>query len=92
MQTGWTRRDFLGNAATIGAGSLGVFGKLPRVSAAEARVDAGMVRFRPEIEPLVRLLELTPQERLLKEVELWPISKPVAHRRRLRMLHNGWFI
>ena len=68
MKTGWTRRDFLGNAATIGAGSLGVFGKLPRVSADEARVDAGMVRFRPEIEPLVRLLEETPRERLLEEV------------------------
>ncbi|BCU79288.1 hypothetical protein [Luteolibacter sp. LG18] len=67
----WTRRGFLSTTtqgALLGAGSLGFLSKLPLVSAAEARVDPGMVRFLPEIEPLVRLLEDTPRERLLEEV------------------------
>jgi hypothetical protein len=38
------------------------------VSADEAQLDAKLVRLRPEIEPLVRLLEETPRERLLEEV------------------------
>ncbi len=65
--TGWTRRGFV-EASLLGAAGLGAFAKLPAVSAAEARVDSEMVRFRPEIEPLVRLLEDTPRERLLEEV------------------------
>ena len=35
---------------------------------ADARLDSKSVRFQPEIEPLVRLLEETPRERLLEEV------------------------
>nr|WP_226895472.1 hypothetical protein [Luteolibacter marinus] len=46
----------------------GLLAGLPRVSAAEAKLDPEMVRFRPEIEPLVRLLEDTSRERLLEEV------------------------
>jgi hypothetical protein len=38
------------------------------VSAAETKLDPKFVQFRPEIEPLVRLLEDTPRERLLEEV------------------------
>ncbi len=41
---------------------------LPVVSAADAQIDPKVVRFQPEIEPLVRLLEDTPRERLLEEV------------------------
>ncbi len=71
MKTDWTRRDFLATttqSALLGAGGLGFLSRLPGVSAAEATLDPAMVRFRPEIEPLVRLLEDTSRERLLEEV------------------------
>jgi hypothetical protein len=61
-----SRRRFLEAAALAGIG--GVFGRFPSVSAAEAKVTAEMVRFRPEIEPLVRLLESTSRDRLLEEI------------------------
>ncbi len=60
------RRDFLKTAA--GAGALGFLSRLDPVSAAEARLDPGIVRFHPDIEPLVRLLEETPRNRLLEEL------------------------
>jgi hypothetical protein len=59
------RRQFL---ATAALGSLGLIGKLPPVSAHDAKLDAKIVKLDPEIEPLVRLLEETPKERLLEEV------------------------
>jgi hypothetical protein len=59
------RREFLCGAAL---GGLGLLGKLPPVSAQEAKIDPNVVRLDPEIEPLVRLLEDTPRERLLEEV------------------------
>lgn len=49
-------------------GDLGFLGQLPPVTAAEARLDSKSVRFDPEAEPLVRLLEQTPRERVLEEV------------------------
>jgi hypothetical protein len=67
----WTRREFIGKSAgtaLFAAGGLGMFGSLPRVSAGDARIDGRHVRFNPEIEPLVRLLENTPRQRLLEEV------------------------
>src|SRR6266545_3759907 len=67
-----SRRDFLKTAATTGAslgmGDLSFLSRLPGVSRAEARLDDKSVRFHPEIEPLARLLEETPRERLLEEV------------------------
>src|SRR5437667_4808584 len=66
------RRQFLRTTARAGAllglGDLGFLSRLRPVSAAEAQVDPDIVRFNPEIEPLVRLLEDTPRERLLEEV------------------------
>jgi hypothetical protein len=59
------RRQFLSAAAL---GGLGLLGKLPPVSAEDARIDPKVVRLDPEIEPLVRLLEETPRDRLLEEV------------------------
>lgn len=67
-----SRRDFLKTTVTTGAslgiGDLSFLSHLPGVSRAEARLDDKSVRFHPEIEPLVRLLEDTPRERLLEEV------------------------
>jgi hypothetical protein len=66
------RRQFLKTSATaaawLGVGDLSVLSRLPRVSAAEAALPPRAVQFSPEIEPLVRLLEETPRERLLEEV------------------------
>jgi hypothetical protein len=67
-----TRRLFLrqsGAAAGLyGLGDLGFLSRLNPVSAAEARLDKNIVRLQPEIEPLVRLLEETPQDELLEKV------------------------
>ena len=66
------RRTFL--RTTTGAGALAALGdlsflsQLRPVSAAEAKLDSRLVRFHPDIEPLVRLLEETPRERVLEEV------------------------
>ncbi len=64
------RRRFLAATAGAfaGAGHLNFLAGLPRVSAQEAAVSPGMVRFRPEMEPLVKLLAETPRERFLEEV------------------------
>ena len=68
---GSTRRQFLRQAAGSGLWALGnlpLISGLHAVSAAEAQLDPGTVRFQPDIEPLVRLLEDTPREHLLEEV------------------------
>ena len=66
------RRRFLRSSAAVatmvGLGDLGFLSKLRPVSADEAKLDPKVVRLQPEIEPIVRLLEETPRERLLEEV------------------------
>jgi hypothetical protein len=67
-----SRRSFLRDTAVAGAAwglseTVSAWG-LPPVSAAEATPRPGMVRLQPEIEPLVRLLEDSPRDRLLEEV------------------------
>ena len=68
MKSDWTRRSFLSTTSLLGTGLVGGLSRLPRVTAAEAKLNPAMVRFLPEIEPLVRLLEETSRERLLEEV------------------------
>ena len=67
-----SRREMLRAGATAGAaiglGDLGFMSRLGPVSAAEAKLAPNIVRLRPEIEPLVHLLETTPRDRLLEEV------------------------
>jgi hypothetical protein len=66
---GLPRRRVLGLSA-LGAlaslGDLGLLAHLPPVPAVQARVTPQRVRLRPEIEPLVRLLEETPRDRVLE--------------------------
>jgi hypothetical protein len=66
------RRRFLTAAAGAGTlaalGDLSFLGALQPVAAGEARIGPQHVRFRPEVEPLVRLLEETPRDRLLEAV------------------------
>src|SRR5690349_2004054 len=66
-----SRRDVLKSGAAgalVGMGDLGFLSQLRPVSAAEAKLPPGTVRLEPEIEPLVRLIEKTPRDRLLEEV------------------------
>ncbi|MBI4585272.1 MAG: hypothetical protein HY717_14760 [Planctomycetes bacterium] len=83
MPTPLSRRSFLWNTLAGGAlwglGNVGFLSRLRPVSAEEARLDARLVRLRPEIEPLVRLLEETPRERLLEEVAA-RIQKGLSYR------------
>jgi len=69
---GLTRRSFLRNTASAGfLGSIGGLDALVRTGeahAAETNVTPEMVRFTPEIEPLVRLIEDTPRERCIEAV------------------------
>ena len=63
-----TRRRFLQSAAlggtALGVGSLAFLKGLPPVSAQDARVSPPLVTLDAGIEPLVRLIEETPQSDL----------------------------
>jgi len=69
-----SRRRFLESAAAggalLGLSDLGFLSGLPAVSAADARPEPGRVRLRPEIEPLVKLIEESPRNALLEEIAL----------------------
>lgn len=74
MNSASNRRQFLRNTGFSGAavslGNLGILGSLPSVSAQEASAKPDIVRLRPEIEPIVKLIEDTPRDRLIEEVAL----------------------
>ena len=63
------RRQFLGTAALGGAFWAGLDAQhwpgLPSVKAEDAKLPASVVQLRPEVEPLVRLLEETPRDKVL---------------------------
>ncbi|HEY6167159.1 MAG TPA: hypothetical protein VI454_03905 [Verrucomicrobiae bacterium] len=67
-----SRRTFLrstgAGAGLLAADQLNFLNRLPRISAAEAKSGAAMVQLDPEIEPLVRLLEDTPRNKLIEEI------------------------
>lgn len=67
-----SRRRFLETTLASGAlatlGDLEFLGRLPVVTAAEAQPDSRVVRLNDEIEPLVKLVEETPREKLLEAV------------------------
>ncbi len=69
--TNWRRRDFLRSAAALGLGAgLGPVAALRAItpaSGAAMAVGPEAVRFRPEIEPVVRWIEETPRDRILDE-------------------------
>lgn len=61
-----SRRHILQTGAA--AGALGFLSKIPLLGADDVNLKPDQVRFLPEIEPMIRLLEETPRERLLEEV------------------------
>jgi hypothetical protein len=70
MQSSASRRQFLQTStatAALGLGGLGFLDQLAPVSAAEAKLPTDRVRLHPDIEPLVRLLEETPRDRVIEE-------------------------
>jgi hypothetical protein len=77
------RRRFLQATTTggalLGIGDLSFLSRLGAVSACEAALDTKAVTLQPEIEPLVKLLEDTPRERLLEEVAA-RVRKGTAYR------------
>jgi hypothetical protein len=89
MNANHHRRTFLktaaGTGAILGISNLGFLAKLGPVSAAEAKLDPNKVRYGDDIEPLVRLLEETPRERVLEEVAA-RIKKGLAYRQILAAL------
>ncbi len=72
MKTGTDRRRFLGAAAAgaayAGLADFSFLGRFPAVSAQEAKPDPKIVKLTDDIEPLVRLIEDTPREKLLEEI------------------------
>jgi hypothetical protein len=72
------RRQFL-SASAIGTGGLAFLGELPAVAAEDAKPDPNLVRLDSGIEPLVRLVEDTPREKLLEEVGS-RVKKGLAYR------------
>jgi len=61
-----SRRHVLQTGAA--AGAFGFLSRLPSVRAEEAALDPKQVQFRPEIEPLIRLIEESPRQQVLEEV------------------------
>src|SRR5262245_12696061 len=72
MSTPINRRDFVNQALQVGVlagvGELAFLQNLPPLSAQDVKVPAGKVQLSADIEPLVRLIEDTPQNRLLEEI------------------------
>jgi hypothetical protein len=68
------RRRFLtltaAGGAFAGLGDLAFLARLPAVHDEQSVLDPRVVRLQPDIEPLVRLLEETPRDRLLEEIGL----------------------
>lgn len=61
-----SRRQVL--QAGAAAGAFGFLSRIPSVGAEEAKLNPRRVHFRPEIEPLIRMIEEAPRQRVLEEV------------------------
>jgi hypothetical protein len=85
-----TRRHFLQAAATIGSGlGLGDFAALwplAPANADEAKVTPDLVRFGPDMEPIVRLIEKTPDAKVVA-VMVEQLKKGLPYRHFLAALY-----
>lgn len=67
----WNRRQFVKASVASGlvtASGSGLIAGLTPVSDEQVRTTGGIVQLRPEIEPLVKLIEETERQRLLEEI------------------------
>jgi len=89
MSRSASRRRFLQVASASGAysalGDVRFLSQLSPLRAEEVKPQSTMVQLQPEIEPLVRLIEDTPRERLLEEVA-GRIRRGVSYRELLAAL------
>jgi hypothetical protein len=68
MQKPIHRREFVRQSLLAGAGNLAFLQGLPVLSAQDVKVAPAKVQLGPDIEPLVRLIEDSRQDRLLEEI------------------------
>src|SRR5205807_9343418 len=70
MAHSFSRRRFVaaGLAGTVAAGSFDFLRALPAVPDRDAAVKPDLVHFSADIEPLVRVIEETPREKLLEVI------------------------
>jgi hypothetical protein len=80
-----TRRQFL-RAATGGLGEFAALGSLGPASADDAKVTPELVRFGPDIEPVVKLIEETPQDKCVP-VFVAQLKKGLPYRQFLAALY-----
>jgi hypothetical protein len=70
MSSPINRRQFVARTAGAGAlasvGDFGFLNRLPPLAASQTAVGPALVQLAPDIEPLVRMIEETPRERLLE--------------------------
>ena len=67
MNRNHNRRRFFA-ASAAGLSAAGIFPGLTPIARSEIELEPSVVQFRPEIEPLVRLIEDTPREQLMEVV------------------------
>lgn len=82
MTTPLSRRAMM----TSGASLLGLHGLPPLPAVASTALDDDVVRLRPEIEPLVRLIEETPRNRVVEELAV-RIGRGVSYQEVLAALY-----
>ena len=89
----FSRRRFVQSAmaggALAGLGDFGFLSQIGPLSAAETKLPPGAVQFRSDIEPLVRVLETTPRDKLLEEIGT-RIRHGLSYREVLTALLLGW--
>lgn len=71
MHSSWSRRSFLSTSVAGGLASLSgthLIAGLRPVTDEQVRAAGGVVQLRPEIEPLVKLIEDTPRQKLMEEI------------------------
>ena len=87
MNRGLRRRRFLQMASALGLGAeLAPWANLRTITplrAEDAQLKPDMVKFRPEIEPVVRLIEDTPRDRAL-EVVIAQLKKGLSYKQPAR--------
>jgi hypothetical protein len=86
MSTPHNRRTFVKGALSAGTlaglGDFSFLGRLPHIEAADGTVAPATVQFGSEVEPLVRLVEETPREKLL-DVAAAKVREGIGYQRLL---------